>query len=361
LESEGAELKAEHDIVFPSTFMDRIRSTADLEEILSRPTPGAIETLRRLDGDFLVLGAAGKMGPSLARMIRRGLDAAGAKGRVLAVSRFSEPQAMSEFEEHGVHPIACDLLDRKAVEALPDAANVLYLAGQKFGTSDTPELTWVMNTLVPAHVAERYARSRIVVFSTACVYPLSPVGGPWAREDCPLEPLGEYANSCVGRERNFAHFARRNGTPMLFYRLSYALDLRYGVLRDVAQSVWEGRLVNVTMGHANVIWQGDANARAIQCFDHVSSPSRSLNVTGRERVSIRSLATRFGELLGRRPSIAGHESATALLADATRSYELFGPPLVSLEEAIEATAQWVRDGGESLGKPTHFEARDGRF
>ncbi|HEY3901629.1 MAG TPA: NAD-dependent epimerase/dehydratase family protein [Chthoniobacter sp.] len=342
--------------------MDKIRSAADLEELLSRPTPGAIETLRKLPGDFLILGAAGKIGPSLARMIRRGLDTAGAgERRVLAVSRFSAPHAMTEFKNHGVHPIACDLLDRQAVEALPDAANILYLAGQKFGTSEAPESTWAMNTLVPAHVAERYHRSRLVVFSTGCVYPLAPVGGPWAREDCPLEPVGEYANSCVGRERIFTHFARRHGTPMLFYRLNYALDLRYGVLRDVAQSVWDGRPVNVTTGHVNVIWQGDANARAIQCFDHVSSPPHPLNVTGSERLSIRSLAARFGELLGRKPSIAGHESATALLADATRSFELFGPPLVSLDEVIEATARWVWDGGESLGKPTHFEARDGRF
>jgi nucleoside-diphosphate-sugar epimerase len=342
--------------------MDSICHTAELEEILSRPTPGVIETLRRLDGDFVVLGAAGKMGPSLARMIRRGLNAIGAgERRILAVSRFSTRQVMTEFEEHGVQTVACDLLNREAVQALPDAGNILYLAGQKFGTSEAPELTWAMNTLVPAHVAERYGRSRVVVFSTACVYPLSPVSGPWAREDCPLEPLGEYANSCVGRERMFAHFAGRNETRMLFYRLSYALDLRYGVLRDVAQSVWEGRPVNVTTGYANVIWQGDANARAIQCLEHATSPPKPVNVTGCKPVSIRSLAMRFGELLGRKPSIAGQESATALLVDTARSYELFGPPQVSVEEVIEATAQWVRDGGESLGKPTHFEARDGRF
>jgi len=342
--------------------MGKIRNIADLEESLSRPTPGAIETLRRLEGDFIVLGAAGKMGPSLARMIRQGLDAIGAPARrVLAVSRFSSPRAMAHFAENGVQPIACDLLDREAVRALPDAVNVLYLAGQKFGTRIAPEMTWAMNTLAPVHVAERYARSRIVVFSTACVYSLAAVDGPGSREEDPLAPPGEYANSCVGRERIFAYFSRRHGTPMLFYRLSYALDLRYGVLRDVAQSVWEGRPVDVTMGYVNVIWQGDANARAIQCLDHAACPPMALNVTGQERVSIRSLALRFGELLGRTPVIAGQESSTAWLFDAGRSYELFGPPLVLLEEVIESTAQWVRDGGESLGKPTHFEAHDGRF
>jgi nucleoside-diphosphate-sugar epimerase len=342
--------------------MDSIRTIAELEEVLSRPTPGAVETLRRSEGDFVVLGAGGKMGPSLARMVRRGLDAADGKARrVLAVSRFSSRRTMDELRAHGVEPVACDLLDRDAVLGLPDAANVLYLAGQKFGTSDAPELTWAMNTLVPASVAERYARSKIVVFSTACVYPLAAVEGPGSREGDALEPPGEYPNSCVGRERIFEHFSRRHETPLLFYRLSYAVELRYGVLRDVAQSVWEGRPIDVTMGYANVIWQGDANARAVQCLDHVAAPPCALNVTGQERVSIRELAGRFGRLLEREPVITGREGKSAWLFDAARSYEWFGPPAVGLDEIIEAVAQWVRAGGESLGKPTHFEASDGKF
>ena len=218
-----------------------------------------------------------------------------------------------------------------------------------------------MNTIVPAIVAERFAGSRIVEFTTACVYPLVPVAGPGSHEDDTLAPPGDYANSCVGRERVFTWFAKQHGTQALMFRLSYAIDLRYGVLVDIAQKVAEGQPVDVTMGHANIIWQGDANARAIQCLGRVASPPVALNVTGLERVSIRALALRFGELLGRPPVITGAEGSTAWLFDAARSYEWFGPPTVSLDEMIEATAQWVRQGGGTLGKPTHFETRDGQF
>jgi nucleoside-diphosphate-sugar epimerase len=238
---------------------------------------------------------------------------------------------------------------------------VIFMAGQKFGTADKPELTWVMNTLVPAIVAERYASSRIVVFSTGCVYPLVPMSGTGSREEDALGPPGEYANSCVGRERVFAHYAKQHGTRALFFRLCYAIDLRYGVLMDVAQKVAQGLPVDVTMGAANVIWQGDANARAIQCLTHASSPPVALNVTGLERVQVRQLAQRFGKLLGRPAIITGTESSTAWIWDASRSYDWFGPPRVSLEEMIEATAQWVRQGGATIGKPTHFEITDGRF
>jgi nucleoside-diphosphate-sugar epimerase len=247
------------------------------------------------------------------------------------------------------------------VAALPDAANVIWMAGQKFGTSEAPELTWVMNTLVPAIVAERFARSRIVVFSTGCVYPLVPACGPGAQEDDPLGPPGEYANSCVGRERVFTHFAKQHGTRALMFRLCYAIDLRYGVLCDVASKVAQGLPVDVTMGAANVIWQGDANARAIQCLAHTATPPPALNVTGIERVSIRCLAQRFGWLLGREPVFTGTDGGMAWLWDATRSYDLFGPPTVSLEEMIVTTAQWHRQGGATLGKPTRFETTDGQF
>jgi nucleoside-diphosphate-sugar epimerase len=302
------------------------------------------------------------MGPTLARMVRRGLHEIGHQHRrVIAVSRFSSAKAAEELQRQGVEIISCDLTDRSAVNILPDAPNVIFMAGQKFGTADQPELTWVMNTLVPAIVAERYARSRVVVFSTGCVYPLVPVNGPGSREEDALNPPGEYANSCVGRERIFTHFAQKNGTRVLFFRLCYAIDLRYGVLLDVAQNVDQGLPVNVTMGAANVIWQGDANARAIQCLSRAASPPVALNVTGLERVWIRQLAERFGELLGRPPIITGKESPTAWIWDASRSYEWFGPPTVSLDEMIEATAQWLRQGGVTIGKPTHFETTDGKF
>lgn len=342
--------------------MSPITTIEELDDALSRPTPGVLDDLRSLEGDVMVLGAGGKMGPTLARMARRGLDEIGHKHRrVIAVSRFSSASAAQGLQRHGVETIACDLMDRAAVHALPDAPNVIFMAGQKFGTSDAPELTWVMNTLVPAIVAERFANSRIVVFSTGCVYPLVPADGPGSREADALGPPGEYSNSCVGRERVFTHFAKQHGTRALMFRLCYAIDLRYGVLCDVASKVTRGLPVDVTMSAANVIWQGDANARAIQCLAHVTSPPVALNVTGIERVSIRTLAQRFGELLGREPVITGREGETAWLWDAGRSYEWFGPPVVSLDEMVEATAQWQRQGGATLGKPTHFEVRDGQF
>lgn len=335
---------------------------AALEEQLSRPTTGAVETLRSLPGDVLILGAGGKMGPTLARMVRRACDALGqADRRVVAVSRFSSATAREELPRQRVETIACDLLDRAAVARLPDAPLVFYLAGQKFGTQDRPWVTWEMNTLAPAIIAERYASSRIVAFSTGCVYPPMPLDGRGAREDDPLEPPGEYANSCVGRERVLEALAHRHGTRLLLFRLCYAIDLRYGVLCDLAQRVWRGEPVDVTMGAVHLIWQGDACARAIQCLAHTSNPPTALNVTGLERLSIRELARRLGERLGKLPRFVGTEGECGWIWDASRSYEWFGPPTVSLEELLDATAAWTRNGGATLGKPTHFEVTDGRF
>ncbi len=333
-----------------------------LDEALSRPTPGVLETLANLEGDILILGAGGKMGPTLARMARRGLDALGqTKRRVYAVSRFSAPEAAEAMQRHGVETLLCNLLDRAAVHALPDAPNVIYMAGQKFGTGSAPELTWAMNTLAPGWVAERFVGSRIVVFSTGCVYPLLPADGPGATEDSPLTPPGEYANSCVGRERIFGFYARNHGTRVLSFRLCYAIDLRYGVLVDIAQKVLANEPVDVSMGVTHVIWQGDANARAIQCLALTQAPPAALNVTGLERIAIRELALRFGERLGRTPQLTGTEGSKAWIWDASRSYELFGPPTVTLDEMIEATAHWLERNGTTLGKPTHFEVADGQF
>lgn len=337
------------------------RNEAELEEALSRPTGGVLDTLRSIPGDLLVLGAGGKMGPTLSRMVRRAVDELGDSRRVIAVSRFSSAETADELQKCGVQAISCDLTDRAAVARLPDAPNVIFMTGQKFGTSDRPELTWVMNTLVPAIVAERYPASRIVAFSTGCVYPLAATDGNGSCESDPLDPPGEYANSCVGRERIFTHFSKQNGTPMLLFRLNYAIDLRYGVLLDVAQKVFHGVPIDVTMGWANVIWQGDANARAIQCLALTTSPPTILNVTGRERISIRDLAEQFGRSLGREVTIIGQPAPTAWLSDASRSFELFGPATVTLDEMIRATADWVQRGGATLGKPTHFESRDGQF
>jgi nucleoside-diphosphate-sugar epimerase len=341
-------------------------STAALEEALSRPGPGVAETLEAVEGDLVVLGAGGKMGPTLARMARRAWDGSGGKHasrRVIAVSRFGPGTegAARSLREHGVETVAADLLDREAVRALPEAANVIFMAGQKFGTSDAPTRTWAMNVLVPAHVAERYRDSRIVVFSTGCVYPLGAVSGPGAREEDALTPPGEYANSCVGRERIFGHFAERFGTRVVFFRLCYAVEPRYGVLRDVAERVGRGEPVDVGMGWVQVIWQGDANARALRSLAVASSPPVALNVTGRPRIAVRDLARWFGERLGRPAAVTGTEGDRAWIWDVARAEACFGPPEVSWEEVAEVTAAWWERGGESHGKPTRFEVRDGTF
>ncbi len=335
--------------------------TTELEERLSAPSAGVIDALRDCAGDVIILGAAGKMGPTLARMARRALDAAGSVDRVIAVSRFSTRATEDAIAAHGVETVRCDLLDRDAVARLPDAPNVVFMAGQKFGTSDAPALTWAMNTIVPAHCAERYAHSRIVAFSTGNVYPLSPATRGGARESDSLAPAGEYAMSCLGRERVLEFHSVRHGTRVAIVRLNYAVDLRYGVLVDIAQKVMRGEPVDVRMGWANVIWQGDASARALMCLPLVASPPFVINVTGAETLSVRALALRFGELLGRAPVLAGQEASDALLSDASRSFALFGPPAISTDTLVDWVAAWLRSGGTVLGKPTHFEERAGAF
>jgi nucleoside-diphosphate-sugar epimerase len=333
----------------------------ELDERLARPTPAVLAALERCPGDVVVLGAAGKMGPSLARMLRRALDELGSRGRVTAVSRFSSGSAEAELRNAGIDTVRCDLLDRAAVARLPDAPNVIFMAGQKFGTGDAPAITWAMNTVVPAIAAERFAGSRVVAFSTGNVYPLTPVAGGGARETDPLGPVGEYAQSCVGRERVFEYYAERDGTPVALVRLNYAIALRYGVLTDIALRVWRGEPVPLEMGHVNVIWQGDANACAIAALAHAASPPLVINVTGADVLSVRRLAERLGELLGRPPRFAGRESADALLSNTDKAVRLFGPPAVGVDTLLEWTADWVRRGAPLLGKPTHFEARDGSF
>jgi len=338
-----------------------ISTVAKLEDRLSQPNAGAVEALRGLPGDVIVLGIGGKMGPTLARMARRALDQLGRKDRVLGVARFSAPGLPAELERNGIVPIKCDLLDRAAVQNLPDAANVIFMAGQKFGTASEPEVTWVMNTVLPALVAERYARSRIVVFSTGCVYPLVPVAGGGSREEDELAPPGDYANSCVGRERVFTYFSRKNGTPVAIDRLYYAIDLRYGVLRDIADKVRQGRPVDVTTGYFNCIWQQEANAHALQCLAHAASPPWIVNATGPELLSVREMATRLGKLLGLKVTITGREAPTAWIADTRKARRVFGPPTVGIEQMLRWTAHWIKQGGAALGKPTHFEVRNGKF
>ena len=334
---------------------------SELEERLSRPTPGVLSSLEAHPGDILILGAAGKMGPSLARMARRALDALGRSDRVIAVSRFSEAHAEAALNDDGIETVRCDLADRAAIATLPDAPNVVFMAGQKFGTVSEPSTTWGANVLVPALAAERYAASRIIAFSTGNVYPLVPRESRGARETDPPAPVGEYATSCLGRERIFEYHSRRNGTMVAIVRLNYAVDLRYGVLVDVARKVRDGEPVDVTMGAVNVIWQGDANAVALRCLAHASTPPFVINVTGAEALSVREVAARFGVLLGREPIVTGTEAPDALLSDASRARALFGEPTVPTDRLIEWVAEWVGRGGRTLAKPTKFEVRDGRF
>jgi len=294
-------------------------------------------------------------------MAKAALREIGSSSQVLAVSRYSNKQSRQVLESTGVKTISCDLLDRSAVEKLPDAPNILFLAGQKFGTTEGPELTWAMNTLVPSHVAERYTTSRIVAFSTGCVYSFASVLGGGSRKDSPTQPVGDYPNSCLGRERIFTFYSKKNKTPVALYRLNYAIDFRYGVLIDVAQKVAAGQPVDVTMGHVNVIWQGDACARALQCLEVAASPAVPINITGPETIAIRTLAERFGQLFGKTPTITGSEADHAWLNNASESFALFGYPSVSLNQMIEWVAAWIQSGGATLGKPTHFEVRSGNF
>jgi len=337
------------------------RNDDELEEYLSRPSPGVVDALRRTPGDVIVLGAGGKMGPSLTTMVRRACDALGDSRTVTAVSRFSSPEAAARLEAGGIRVMRAELGDRDAIEGLPGAPNVIYMAGQKFGTKDLPSLTWAVNTLVPAMVAERYAASRIVAFSTGNVYPLSPAASSGSRESDALTPVGEYANSCVGRERVLEHVSRTRGTPMAIVRLNYAVDLRYGVLVDIAHHVAAGEPVRVDMGYVNVIWQGDANAQAIRALTVAGSPPRAINVTGPERLSVRDIAMRLASLLGTTARIEGTEAPDALLSDTALAQSLFGPPGVSTDVLLEWVASWVSRGGTRLGKATKFEVRDGKF
>lgn len=332
-------------------------STDELETFLSLPTQALIDDMRKLDGDIMILGASGKMGPSLARLAKN----AAPEKRIVAVARYSDPAAREQLEMHGIETITCDMLDRDALAKLPKIKNIIFMAGRKFGSSGDQAATWATNTLMPALVAEIFHQSRIVAFSTGCVYEFVATDSMGSNENSPLNPPGEYAQSCIGRERLLEHFSQTHQTPGILYRLNYAIDLRYGVLHDVAVKVRDGLPVDVTMGHANVIWQGDANAIALRCLLQATVPTSPINVTGPETISVRWLANEFARMMGKEVVITGEEADKVWLSNATLSNRLFGYPVVSLGQMMQWTADWVMAQMPSHNKPTHFEARDGTY
>jgi nucleoside-diphosphate-sugar epimerase len=344
-----------------TSYPSRIESVEQLEDLLSEPTDAAVEAMKRLHGDVLLLGVGGKMGPTLARMVKRASDQAGARRRVIGVSRFSSSGLRDQLNVSGVETIACDLMNQTDLDRLPDVPNVIYMAGMKFGATGNESLTWMMNVHVPAMVCRRFARSKIVAFSSGNVYGLTPVSRGGSLESDPLRPVGEYAMTAVGRERMFEHFSRVQGTPTVLLRLNYANELRYGTLVDLANSVWNAQPIDLVMGHFNAIWQWDANAMSLAAFDHVASPPRVLNIAGPEILSVRTVAEDFGRRLGKRVTLHGNEANDALLSNSTAAQRLFGRPRVGPEQMIEWIAHWIRAGGASLGKPTHFENRAGDF
>jgi nucleoside-diphosphate-sugar epimerase len=334
-----------------------ISDIATLDELLCRPSQALIDDLQKVDGDIMILGVAGKMGPTLAGLAKAALP----HRRVIGVARFSDASVKAWLEVRGIETLNCDLLDEAAIKVLPKTRNIVFMAGRKFGAEGDLSLTWAMNAHVPALVAQAFADSRIVAFSTGCVYPFVPVNGKGADETVPPDPPGEYAQSCVGRERMFEYFSRKFATPGRLFRLNYAIDMRYGVLHDIATKVLGGKPIDVSLGHVNFIWQGDASAQALRCLAHCGTPTSPINVSGHEILSVRDLAAKLGARLGREPIIVGKEEPTAWLTNTSQATKLFGLPIVDTAQLIAWTADWVARAMPSLGKPTKYEVRDGRY
>jgi nucleoside-diphosphate-sugar epimerase len=338
-----------------------IEDEAQLDDLLTCPRPELVRFIRQVRSPLLVLGAGGKMGPTLAALACRAAAAAAHKLHVIAVSRFNNSASRQWLESRGVETIACDLFKRDEIARLPDAGDLLFLVGVKFGTSQNPSLTWATNTVIPTNVADRFPQTRTVALSTGNVYPLVNVADGGAVETDPLTPLGEYANAAVARERIFEFHSQRQGTPLVLVRLNYAVELRYGVLHDLARKIWAGEAVDLASGYFNCIWQGDANDAIVRSLALAASPSLPLNLTGPEVLSVRSVASELGKLMGKSVRFNGTELSTAQLSKSTNACKLLGPAPTPLEAMLRWTAHWVMHGGISLNKPTHFEARDGKY
>jgi len=342
---------------FPKT----IDNETQLEELISRPTEEVVELFKTLDGDIIFLGIAGKIGPSIARMAKRACEEAGVSKRIIGVSRFSNEQEKKHIESFGIETIRGDLLDPDFVRSLPKVKNVIFLAGMKFGAEGNLSLTWAMNTYVPALVAEHFKDSRIVAFSTGCVYPLVPDESGGSKESDKPVAIGEYAQSCLGRERMFEHGSIKYGTPVSLIRLNYSVELRYGVLVDVALKVKRNETIDLSMGYFNVIWQGDMNAMSLLCLSQCTSPANIINITGPEILSVKQVAIEFGKIFGKTPKFSEEEASTALLNNAGIAHKLFGKPKISPEQIIKWTANWLNRNNRLLNKQTHFEVRDGKY
>lgn len=332
-----------------------------LEQELLKPSDALVADIGKIEGDIIILGVGGKMGPSMAKLARKAILQAGINKRVIGISRFSEAGTREELEAEGIETVSADLLNEDELAALPDAPNILYLAGTKFGTTGKEPFTWAMNSYLPGRVAERYQKSRIVAFSTGNVYPFVPVNSGGLSEEVNPAPVGEYGQSCLGRERVFQYFSERYQIPTLIYRLNYAIDLRYGVMLEIAKSVMADKPIDLTTGNVNVIWQGDANEIAIRSLLHCDVPANILNVTGPETLSVRWLAEQFGLLLDKQPQFVNETQPMALLSNASKAHKLFGYPRVTVREMIEMTVQWLQAGGKTINKPTHFQERKGQF
>ena len=332
-----------------------------LNDLLTAPSDALVQDMAKLQGDLMILGAGGKMGPTLCVLAKRAVEKSGVARRVIAVSRFSDPLAVQLLHENGVETVSCDLTDRNQLSALPDVENIIFMAGVKFGTSGNEAYTWHMNAAVPAFVADRFRGARIVVFSSGNVYPIVPISSGGCRECDPVGPIGEYTQSVLARERVFEYAARQYGTKVLIYRLNFAVDLRYGVLYDMAQRILAGEPISLDTPVLNCIWQGSANEMALRALIYAESPANVMNITGPEIVSVRVAARQLGEYLGREPIFSGHEGTDAYLNNAERAMEAFGYPAVPIHTLIRWQAEWILDGGRGLNKPTHFEERKGSY
>ena len=337
-----------------------ITNESELEKLLSKPSSNLINMMKRLDGDIMILGVSGKIGPDLARTAIRAIEESGAKKKVIGVDLFLEEKSRESFENMDIELIKCDLLEPAEVAKLPQVKNVIYMVGRKFGTQGSEELTWMINTIVPNNVARHFTQSRIAAFSTGCVYPLVDTDNI-CTEDSPCGPVGEYAQSCLGRERVFDYYSKTNNTPVALIRLSYAVDLRYGVLYDIGKMVLEEKPIDLNMSYFNTIWQGDVNNQVLLLLEHCASPSSIWNVTRPETVSIRYVAEEFAKIMGKKALFTGKESHRYFLSDTSKAVKLFGDPSVSLERLIRWQAHWLILGRRSLNKPTHFEENDGEY